>query len=58
MGKDREKQEGFGKVLDNREGFVATAVCSIPFANTSYVLTAKLTGRYLPPLRTFGTVLT
>ena len=42
VGKDPEKREGFGKVLEKREGFVGTAVGSIPCANTSYVLSVEM----------------
>ena len=42
VGKDPEKREGFGKVLENREGFVGTAVGSIPCANTSYILSVEM----------------
>ena len=42
VGKDPEKREGFGKVLDKREGFVGTAVGCIPCANTLYVLSVEI----------------
>ena len=42
VGKDAEKQEGFGKVLEKREGFVGTAVGTIPCANTSHDLSVEM----------------
>ena len=42
VGKDPEKREGFEKVLENQDGFVGTAVGSIPFANTSYILSVEM----------------
>ena len=42
VGKDPEKREGFGKVLEKREGFVGKPVVSIPCANTSYDLSVEM----------------
>ena len=40
--KDLKKQEDFGKVLEEQEGFVGTAVGTIPCANTSYDLSVEM----------------
>ena len=51
VGKDPDMREGFGKVLVKREGFVGTAVGTIPCANTSYDLSGEIQGCLFPDSR-------
>ena len=46
VGKESEMREGFGKVLEKQEGYVGTAVGSIPCANTSYDLSVEMQGGF------------